>query len=87
MAGERHERVLRQAIEGICGIPVVGAIPRLPEGLFPERHLGLVPPQETSHIQAPLKRVQEAAEKYLNLEEILDIARGAPAALNNLHSL
>ncbi len=53
VAGARHESVLRQSIEGICGIPVLGAIPRLPEDLFPERHLGLVPPQETEEVEIP----------------------------------
>jgi Entner-Doudoroff aldolase len=27
--GKRHERILRECIEQICGIPVVGAIPKL----------------------------------------------------------
>ncbi|HKJ01652.1 MAG TPA: AAA family ATPase, partial [Longimicrobiales bacterium] len=45
-AGPRHEAVLREAIEAACGIPVLGAIPRLDTPPFPERHLGLVPPDE-----------------------------------------
>ena len=56
VAGQRHESVLRESIEGICGIPVLGAIPRLPDDLFPERHLGLVPPQETEEVEDPLSR-------------------------------
>ncbi len=83
VAGERHESVLRETIEGICGIPVLGAIPRLQEDLFPERHLGLVPPQETDEAEGPLARVQEVAEKYLDLDGILALARNAPAASNN----
>jgi len=83
VAGERHESVLRETIEGICGIPVLGAIPRLPEDLFPERHLGLVPPQETDEADGPLARVQAVAEKYLDLDGILALARNAPAASNN----
>jgi cobyrinic acid a,c-diamide synthase len=82
VAGTRHERVLREAIESICGMPVLGAIPRLPEELFPERHLGLVPPQETDHVQGPMGRVQEVAEKYLDLDRILEIARSAPTNVN-----
>lgn len=76
-AGSRHETVLRQAMEGITGVPVLGAIPKLPEEIFPERHLGLVPPQETEGPEGPLSRVAEVAEKYLNLEEILRLARSA----------
>ena len=77
VAGGRHESVLRQSIEGICGIPVLGAVPRLQEDPFPERHLGLVPPQETDAAEAPLERVREIAEKYLDLEGILALGRKA----------
>jgi cobyrinic acid a,c-diamide synthase len=81
VAGTRHEKVLRESVEGICGIPVVGAIPKLPEDIFPERHLGLIPPQETAEIEGPLVRVRETAEKYLDLDTILDLARTAEPAL------
>ena len=30
VSGPRHEKVLREAIEDACGIPVLGAIPRIP---------------------------------------------------------
>ena len=79
VAGTRHETVLRQAIEGISGIPVVGAIPKLPEEIFPERHLGLVPPQEVEIPQDPLSRVADVAERYLSLPEILKVAENAGA--------
>ncbi len=77
VAGQRHESVLRQSIEGICGIPVLGAIPRLPQDIFPERHLGLVPPQETEETEGPLARVAGVAQKYLDLDGILAMARAA----------
>ena len=79
VAGSRHEAVLRQSIEGVCGLPVLGALPKLPEDLFPERHLGLVPPQETEAVEDPLARVALVAEQYLDLSGILDVARRAPA--------
>jgi len=77
VAGSRHESVLRQAIEGICDLPVLGALPKLPEDLFPERHLGLIPPQETQKVQDPLARVADMAERYLDLAGILEVARKA----------
>ena len=77
VAGSRHESVLRQSIEGICGLPVLGALPKLPEDLFPERHLGLIPPQETEEVQDPLDRVADMAEQYLDLAGILEVARKA----------
>ncbi len=79
VAGSRHESVLRQAIEGICGIPVLGAIPKLGEDMFPERHLGLVPPQETEEATDPLAQVAELADEYLDMAGIHDAARRAGA--------
>lgn len=75
--GARHESVLRESIEGICGIPVLGAIPKLDEEVFPERHLGLVPPQESDKIEDALARVEEVVEKHLDVDRILEVARAA----------
>jgi cobyrinic acid a,c-diamide synthase len=78
-AGSRHETVLRQSVEGVCGVPVLGCIPRLQDNPFPERHLGLVPPQETEDAHGPMVRVVEIGERYLDLEAILALARTATA--------
>jgi cobyrinic acid a,c-diamide synthase len=86
VAGKRHESILRETIEGICQIPVLGAIPRLPEDIFPERHLGLIPPQESGEVEGAISRVREVAEEYLDLDEILKLAASAPpAVLNGVH--
>ncbi|RPJ37048.1 MAG: cobyrinic acid a,c-diamide synthase, partial [Deltaproteobacteria bacterium] len=42
----RQEEILRNAIETSCRLPILGAMPRMEDFLFPERHLGLLPPQE-----------------------------------------
>ena len=80
VAGARHEAILRETIEGICGIPVLGAIPRVKEDPFPERHLGLVPPQETDEVEGPIAKVREVAERYLDLEGILSLAKAASSS-------
>jgi cobyrinic acid a,c-diamide synthase len=77
-AGARHERILRQSIEETCGIPVLGALPRLPQGLLPERHLGLVPPQEWEGTQDPLAKAGEVAVQYLDLGKVWELAASAP---------
>jgi cobyrinic acid a,c-diamide synthase len=79
VAGSRHEAVLRQAIEGVCGVPILGAIPKLQEEIFPERHLGLVPPQESAEERDLLARASEIAEKHLDIEGILGVAGRAPS--------
>ncbi len=77
IAGSRHESVVSAAIEQICGIPVLGVIPRIRHEIFPERHLGLVPPQEHEEMKAALERVGEVGEQYLDLDAIWGVAQDA----------
>jgi cobyrinic acid a,c-diamide synthase len=78
VAGPRHESVLREAIAGICNIPVLGAIPRIRERFFPERHLGLVPPEEHGQLESAIEQAMAVAERHLALHAIWDLAREAP---------
>jgi len=77
--GSRHDCVLREAVDQICGLPVLGAIPRIPQRLFPERHLGLVPPEEHDQLNGAIQQVAEVAEQYLDLDAIVSMARESPA--------
>jgi cobyrinic acid a,c-diamide synthase len=77
-AGARHESVVRQAIEQISGLPVVGAVARIREPLFPERHLGLVPPQEHSQLVQAIEQAADVAEQYLDLGLLWKLAGQAP---------
>ena len=77
-AGRRHEAVLRDAIATVCQVPVVGALPRLVEHPFPERHLGLVPPQEHARLDDAVARAAQIAEQHLDLDAIWKLAQGAP---------
>ena len=79
IAGSRHESVVRKAIEQDCGIPVLGVVPRIREQIFPERHLGLVPPQEHEEKKAAIQRVAEVGEQHLDLEALWSLAQEAPA--------
>ncbi|UCH45419.1 MAG: cobyrinate a,c-diamide synthase, partial [Nitrospiraceae bacterium] len=77
LATARQERVIRKAIEKTCGISVLGAIPRLREDPFPERHMGLVPFQERTGIEESLSKVHEIGEKYLDSDAIVKVANSA----------
>ena len=47
VSGVRHERIVREAIESTCNVPVLGVVPRVSaDVLLPSRHLGLVTPRE-----------------------------------------
>lgn len=77
VAGSRHEAVVRESVEKCCGVPVVGAIPRFSDGLFPERHMGLTPHQEHPDTRRALAFAEELGTKYLDVDAILRVARDA----------
>jgi cobyrinic acid a,c-diamide synthase len=77
VARSRHEKILRASIEETCELPVLGAVPRMDDFPFPERHLGLMPPQEHQWVSRALERAAEVAEKYLDLEELWKIGESA----------
>lgn len=79
VARPRHEQMLRAAVEEFCGIPVVGALPKNKAWQIPDRHLGLVPVGEDEQLWRAVEAAREGAEKYLDVDAILAIARTAPA--------
>lgn len=78
IASQRHERVVRESIEQACGIPVVGAIPRLWSDALPQRHLGLVTPEDHPSV-AQLPAVLDEIATHLDLARIKAIAADVPA--------
>jgi cobyrinic acid a,c-diamide synthase len=78
VARPRHEAILRDTIEHYCGVPVLGALPRLKCAVFPERHMGLVPPQEHSAAKRAVSTARDLAERYLDLEGLWQVALKAP---------
>jgi len=77
VATARQESVIRKSIERVCGVPVLGAIPRLRRDPFPERHMGLTPHQEHGEIGDAIETVTEIGEKYLDLDGMLAVAGNA----------
>ncbi len=75
VSGRRHEEKLRGAVEQHCGIPVVGSIPRDPDLLIAERHLGLIPSPESDGAMSLVERIGKKLEPHFDLEGILTIAR------------
>jgi len=67
IAGSRHEKIVTEAIEKYCGIPVVGSIPKLGNELLSERHMGLTPSQEHPDVERSISFIAQIAKKYLDL--------------------
>ncbi|MCG6979809.1 MAG: hydrogenobyrinic acid a,c-diamide synthase (glutamine-hydrolyzing) [Deltaproteobacteria bacterium] len=78
VAGPRHQEMLRTTIERYCGVPVVGAIPKLRGDDFPERHMGLVTALEHPEAREAIFARIQVVESYLDLEKVLAIADQAP---------
>ncbi|MCX5819541.1 MAG: hydrogenobyrinic acid a,c-diamide synthase (glutamine-hydrolyzing) [Deltaproteobacteria bacterium] len=80
VGGSRHAAIARKSVEEICHLPVLGVVPRMGEVNFPfpERHLGLIPPQEHELVRDALLRAGGIAEEYLDLEGLIRIAQNAP---------
>jgi cobyrinic acid a,c-diamide synthase len=77
VAGARHEAILRKSIEGHCGIPVLGALPKLGEQNFPERHMGLVPTAEHDWAYQSVEAISKIAESYLDMDALIRAASQA----------
>ena len=78
VATPRQERAVRTAVEEICGLPVLGSIPRLSGLEFPERHLGLLTPAEHPAVVEPIRIARDAVERNVDLDAIRRLAASAP---------
>ncbi len=78
VGGKRHRRVVSDAIEEYCKIPVLGAIPKLGDdaSIVPGRHLGLVTPAENVESDKLKDKLTEIS-RYLDLDRIIQIAHDA----------
>ncbi|MBW2065342.1 MAG: hydrogenobyrinic acid a,c-diamide synthase (glutamine-hydrolyzing) [Deltaproteobacteria bacterium] len=77
VAGKRQAGLVKESIETYCNIPVLGQIPKLKQNPFPERHMGLVPHLEREQAEKAVEWAKSIAEDHLDLQRILEIARGA----------
>jgi cobyrinic acid a,c-diamide synthase len=79
VANIRQEMVIRAAVEKEAGVPVLGAIPRMKDLPFSERHLGLLPPQEHSRTSEVLEHLVEAVRDNIDIDAIWKLAASSPA--------
>ncbi len=79
VGGPRHEGKLRAVIERYVGLPVLGAIPRDPRLAITERHLGLIPGNETPAAEARIARIASLIAERVDLDALLALA--APLSL------
>ncbi|TXK83477.1 cobyrinate a,c-diamide synthase [Paenibacillus sp. N3.4] len=71
---EGHYKMVKQAIEQECGIPVLGYLPRDADIELPERHLGLVPSIERGELTPFFDLLVEKVTTHIDLDRLLEIA-------------
>jgi cobyrinic acid a,c-diamide synthase len=90
-AGDRHVQILKSSIEHHCGVPVLGALPKIKEEIFPERHMGLVPTFEHQWARESIEKIVRIAETHMDLDQMIKIsgyqAMDHPPALEVLERL
>lgn len=74
VGGERHEEKLRRILKEYTDIPLLGAIQRDASLIIVERHLGLVPSNETSNARKLIAGISERIAKQVDLEVLMSIA-------------
>ncbi|KTB48536.1 hydrogenobyrinic acid a,c-diamide synthase (glutamine-hydrolysing)/cobyrinate a,c-diamide synthase [Dehalogenimonas alkenigignens] len=73
-----HLRSAKSAIEERTGLPVVGYLPKAPNLVLPERHLGLVPVAERDNESNFLDELGDLIEEHIDLDLLIGLARQAP---------
>ncbi len=79
-ASTRHEAMLRAALTAV-DIPLLGIIPKREALGLPDRHLGLVLPDEIAHFDKVVASAAEAVEDYLDLNLLLALSAPLPSPL------
>ena len=78
VATTRHERLLFAALEPL-GIPVLGVLPRRDTLALPDRHLGLVLPDEIAVFDAVVAAAAAGIEEFIDLNRLLSLSSNLPS--------
>ncbi len=81
LGGRRHESKLREVIEHYTDVPVIGAIQYDERLSIVERHLGLMPSNESHVASAKIKQIGEAIAEQVDLDKLLALSTKEPLAV------
>ena len=74
LGGRRHEAKLRAVIEHYTDVPVLGAVQEDAELALVERHLGLMPVNETAEAERHIAAIGERIAAQVDLDRLLAIS-------------
>lgn len=79
VGGSRHEAKLCNVIGHYTDLPVVGSVHNAPELMIDERHLGLMPSNESELAEKKIAVLGEKIAEQVDIDRILNIAADVPA--------
>lgn len=74
VSSDSHFNIIKNSIENYAGVKVLGRIPKDEKFSLSSRHLGLTPSVEIDDLDNKLNYMAEVIEKYINLDELLQIS-------------
>lgn len=77
VGGERHESKLRQITETYTDIPVLGAVHKNSELHIDERHLGLMPSNESQDAYRQISNIAALVEQQVDVDRLIEIGNAA----------
>ena len=77
VAGSRHAGNLIRAVEHYTDVPVLGVLPRDESLTIAERHLGLMPSNESAQAQTWVERIARQVADSVDLDRLLALAERA----------
>jgi cobyrinic acid a,c-diamide synthase len=75
VAGDRHESKLIQAIEHYTDLEIIGSIRRSTDLIIDERHLGLMPANETPQSQRFIDTASQLINDQVDLNKLINLRR------------
>ncbi|MDS9999584.1 cobyrinate a,c-diamide synthase [Listeria cossartiae subsp. cayugensis] len=77
VASENHFSLIKGAIERYTDVPVLGYLPKNAAVALPERHLGLVPQEEMTELEAKWELLGDLIAEHVDLERLLEISKSS----------
>ena len=78
VGGARHEKKLRGVVEAYTDIEILGAVHKHADLELTERHLGLMPINESELAHEKIMKIASQVEQQVDLKKLLSIAATAP---------
>lgn len=87
VGSEGHYRIVKEAIEQECNIPVIGYLTKNQNIEIPERHLGLIPSIERGELDSLFETLGRVVTETINLNELLSLSETRPLIHEEKRSL